>query len=167
MWILKPIQLKKCVSLRQFILRIMVQHFAVKIFVGIIAGIIITQAAPQIGETKTVITNPILTIIMIIFVAPVVETLLLQTLMIELARRFNRSVYTQFCAGMIPFALLHFIGGIIAGIAAGIVGGIFFSYTYLECRKDSWQKATAVTCITHFLHNLVALPIMFAMASFA
>ena len=166
MWILKPIRLKKCISLRQFIFRIMVQHFAVKLIVGIIIGLTIGLVAPQAGEPKIVIPNPILTIIMIIFVAPIFETLLLQTLPIELTRRFNRSIFTQFCAGMIPFALLHFFAGITAGIAAGIVGGIFFSYAYLECREDSWQKATVVTCINHFIHNLVVLPLMFAMASF-
>ena len=167
MWILKPIRFKKCISLRQFIFRIMVQHFAVKLITGIIIGIVIGLLAPQAGEPKIVIKKPLLTIIILIFVSPVVETLLLQTLPIELTRRFNRSIFTQFCAGMIPFALLHFLAGIMAGIAAGVVGGVFFSYAYLECRADSWQKATVVTCINHFIHNLVVLPIMFAMASFA
>jgi hypothetical protein len=166
MWILKPIRLRNCASLRQFILRIMAQHFAVKIIVAISIGLATGLIAPQIGEPKIVIPNPIAAIIGIIFISPIVETLLLQTLMIELTRRFNRSVLTQFCAGMIPFALLHFFAGIIAGIAAGIVGGVFFSYTYLECREESWRKATIVTCITHFLHNLIALPLMFATASF-
>jgi hypothetical protein len=167
MWILKPIRLRNCINLRQFILRIMVQHFAVKLIVGITIGLSIGLFAPQIDEPKIVIPNPILAIIIIIFVTPVVETLLLQTLPIELARRFNRSVYTQFCAGMIPFALLHFPAGIRAGIAAGVVGGAFFSYAYLECREESWRKATVVTCINHFIHNLVVLPLMFTMASFA
>jgi len=167
MWILKPIRLRKCISLRQFIIRIMAQHFAVKLIVGIIIGLTIGLVAPQAGEPKIVITNPIITIIALVFISPIFETLLLQTLPIELARRFNRSVYTQFCAGMIPFALLHFAAGITAGIAAGVVGGVFFSYAYLECREESWKKATVVTCINHFIHNLVVLPLMFAMASFA
>jgi hypothetical protein len=105
-WILKPIRLRNYTSLRQFILRLMLQHFAVKIIVSITIVLLIPETSG-----KVVITNPIAVIISTILIAPIVETLLLQTLPMELSRRFNRPVIFQFCAGMIPFALLHCFAG--------------------------------------------------------
>ena len=162
MWILKPIRLRNYTSLRQFIPRLMVQHFAVKFVVSIAVVLLIPE-----GSAKVVITNPVAVIITVILIGPIAETLLLQTLPIELSRRFNRPILFQFCAGMIPFALLHFVTGIHVGIASGVVGGVFFSYTYLECRRDSWLEATKVTCITHCLHNVIVVPVMLATASYA
>ncbi len=140
----------------------MAQHFLVKIVVAIAISLLIPEK-----NTKILITNPILVIVSVILVAPIVETLLLQTLPIELSRRFKRPVIFQFIAGMAPFALLHFLAGIHAGIAAGIVGGVYFSYAYLECRDESWLKATKVVCMTHGLHNVIVTPLIFATASYA
>lgn len=162
MWILKPIRLRDSANLRQFITRLMVQHFIVKIVIAITLALLIPE-----NDTKILITNPIVVIISTILVAPFVETLLLQTLPIELSKRFNRPVSFQFFAGMIPFALLHFLAGIHAGIAAGIVGGVYFSYAYLEFRDESWLKATKVVCITHCLHNVIVAPLILATASYA
>ncbi len=162
MWILKPIRRREYPNLRQFITRLMLQHFAVKIVIGIIIAVLIPEK-----DTKILITNPIAVIISVIIIAPIAETLFLQTLPIELSKRFSRPVTFQFFSGMIPFALLHFFAGIHAGIAAGVVGGVYFSYTYLEFRDESWLKATKMVCITHCLHNVIVTPLMLATASYA
>ena len=162
MWILRPIRLKNCAHLRQFILRLVTQYFVVKLIVALFLAFVLQD----IDNTEIIVTHPLAIIVIFVFVVPIVETLLLQTFMIELSRRLRYPISVQFCAGMIPFALLHFQAGIATGIAAGVIGGVFFSYAYLECRGDSWWKATGVTCVTHHIHNVICTPIMYAMASF-
>lgn len=161
-WILRPVRLCQCRTLRQFILRVLGQQLAVKVAVAIPIGLFVSD-----NSIRIVITNPALVIIGTVFLAPVIETILLQALPIELVRRFRGPRWLQYCAGAVPFALLHFTAGVAVGIAAGVVGGIFFAHSYLEGRKDSWQTAAVVTCVVHALHNLIVLPIMFATASFA
>ena len=99
---------------------------------------------------------------MVIF-APPLETLLLQAAPIEILRAFRMPRVLQFLIGSVPFAALHFPGGVAAGIGAGVVGGIFFSHTYLECRSRSWWTAAWATTATHSLHNLIVLPLALAM----
>ena len=157
-WLLKPVRLRRCHSLREFVVRILLQQFAVKVAVSIPVGICLGLAGV---DTKVV------TIIGVLVVAPVLETLLLQSLPIEVARRFRGRRWVQLAAGAVPFAALHFIGGIASGLAAGVVGGLFFAYTYLEGRERSWATATVATAVVHFLHNLVILPLMLISASYA
>ena len=162
MWLFKPVRSSNCKNILQFVLRILAQQFTVKIIVAIL----LTFLLQETYKSKIVITNPLLVIIGIIVLAPILETLFFQTLMIELTKRVKKSYFIQFCAGMIPFAIVHFFHGIIIGIAAGVVGGFFFTYTYLEWRKESRWKATGVTALTHCLHNTIVLPGFFVMSSF-
>ena len=163
MWIFRPVRLRRCASLWQFVFRILAQQFAVKIIVALF----IVSLAPEAANSKTVVTDPPIAIVVLVFFAPMLETLLFQTLPIELTRWLNRPHVFQFFAGMIPFAGIHFLGGLASGIAAGVVGGIFFSYTYLECRSTSWWKSTWVTTLIHGLHNVIVLPVFLVMASYA
>jgi len=161
MWIFRPVRLRHCASLRQFVFRILTQQFAVKIIVALS----IVALVPEADSRKTIIKDPLIAVVSIVFLAPILETLLFQTLPIELSRLFNRPLIFQFFAGMIPFAGVHFLGGVVSGVAAGVVGGIFFCYTYLECRSTSWWKSTWVTTVTHGLHNVIVLPVLLVMAS--
>jgi len=160
-WIFRPVRLRHCASLRQFVFRILTQQFAVKIIVALF----IVSLVPEAGSTKIIITHPLIAIVSIVFLAPIFETFLFQTLPIELSRSFNRPLIFQFFAGVVPFAGIHFLGGLVSGIAAGVVGGIFFCHTYLECRSTSWWKSTWVTTLIHGLHNVIVLPVFFVMAS--
>ena len=161
MWIFRPVRLRHCASLRQFVFRILTQQFAVKIIVALF----IVSLVPKAGSTKIIITDPLMMIVSVVFLAPILETLLFQTVPIEFFRLLNRPLIVQFLAGMMPFAGVHFLGGVVAGIAAGVVGGIFFCYTYLECRSTSWWRSTWVTAVTHGLHNVIVLPVLLVMAS--
>jgi hypothetical protein len=161
MWLIRPVRLTECRDAWQFIRRILVQQFLVKILVAIPIGLLVPQTAG--GPPGFIREDPLFALVAILLLAPVVETLLLQSAMIEPLRLFRRSRLAQFVAGALPFAALHFLDGVHAGIAAGLVGGIFFSHTYLECRARSWWAATKVTTATHFLHNLIVTPFAFGM----
>ncbi len=160
-WLLRPVRLQSCRGARQFIFRILVQQFAVKVAVAVPVGFLIPDNAPQ--AHADLLGNPLLALIVLCLVAPPFETLLLQAAPIEILRALRRSRRLQFLFGAAPFAALHFLQGTASGIGAGIVGGAFFSYTYLECRSRSWWTSLWVTTATHSLHNLVVLPLAFAM----
>jgi membrane protease YdiL (CAAX protease family) len=163
MWLLRPIRLEGCKDLRQFVRRILAQQFALKIPVAmlLVAFIPIPDADVQ---TTFVQKDPLFALLAMLVLAPIVETLLLQSALIEPLRLFRRSRTAQFLAGSIPFALLHFPNGIHSGVAAGIVGGLYFSHTYLECRGRSWWVSTSVTATTQCLHILFVAPLAFATA---
>ncbi|MHC1767654.1 MAG: CPBP family glutamic-type intramembrane protease [Verrucomicrobiia bacterium] len=161
-WFFKPIHLANCPGKRSFIFRILIQQFAVKIFLSIPVAVLVEE-----GPSKAqldLFRDPLLAFIAVILVAPPLETLLLQSAPIELLRALRRSWTAQFLFGAVPFAALHFLDGVMSGVSAGIVGGLFFSYAYLECRAQSWWTAIWVTTAIHALHNLVVLPLAIAAA---
>lgn len=157
-WLFRPVHLDCCIGPWQFIRRVLAQQFGVKIIVAIAIGILIPDAKDANNEAFKL--NPFLMGAILVFVAPMFETLLLQAAPIEILRALRRSKRLQFLLGSIPFAALHFPNGAASGIAAGIVGGMFFSYTYLECRNRSWWTAVWVTTATHAIHNLICLPVL-------
>ena len=164
MWLLRPVRLKECANLWQFIRRILTQQFLVKILVAILLALLVPEDTST--QPDFILQDPLFALVAILILAPVFETLVLQSLTIESFRLLRRSRVAQFLAGMVPFAALHFFSGIHVGVAAGIVGGIFFSHAYLECRERSWWTSTKVTTATHFFHNLIVAPIAF-LAAFA
>ncbi|MHA3772378.1 CPBP family glutamic-type intramembrane protease [Verrucomicrobiota bacterium sgz303538] len=165
MWLLRPVRLEQCSGLRQFARRILAQQFLVKILVAVAMGFIVPSAVG--GQARHIREDPLFALLFVLILAPVLETLVLQSAMIEPFRLFRRSRFAQFLAGAVPFAALHFFDGITAGIAGGVIGGMFFSHAYLECRARSWWAATKTTAATHFLHNLIVTPIAFASALMA
>jgi hypothetical protein len=159
----KPIRLANCLGKWPFIYRILIQQFVVKIALAIPVGLLFHDS-----PSKTQIElfrDPVVAFIVVVLLAPPLETLLLQSAPIELLRALRRSRTLQFLFGAVPFAALHFFDGVGAGVTAGIVGGLFFSHAYLECRVQSWWTAIWVTTAIHGLHNLVVLPLAIAAAA--
>jgi hypothetical protein len=158
-WFFRPVSLNRSRGLRQFVFRILVQQFAVKVLVAVVIVAFLPEA--EIADRTTILREPVLAAIILVVIAPIAETFLLQTATIETCRALRGRRPLQFAVGSVPFAALHFIGGVASGIAAGVVGGAFFAHTYLECRQRSWWTATWVTAVTHGIHNLIVLPIIF------
>ena len=90
-----------------------------------------------------------------IVVAPLLETILLQTFPVMVARRLRAGFWVQVVAGMGLFAATHFALGVAAGLMAGVAGGFYFSFTYVHWRQESLSSAVWMTAATHGLHNLV------------
>ena len=99
----------------------------------------------------------------LLLVAPVVETLVLQSVPIEIGRMLRQSRLVQFVLGAVPFAALHFRMGITVGIAAA-VSGFFLSHAYLEGRERSLWAAVWITMVIHVIHNLICLAALLAAA---
>lgn len=98
--------------------------------------------------------------LIVVVLAPVYETLLLQALPIFIARKFKAPFAYQIVASMAVFATLHIFEGILTAIAAGMVGGFYFAFTYAHwCQKSHWT-AFWVTAVSHALSNAFALTLL-------
>ena len=129
-----------------------------KVLVGIVIGFLLPDAG--LADRTELLRQPFLAFFVLVILCPPIETLLLQGAPIEVLRGLRRSRRLQLLLGSLPFAALHFVGGIGSGVAAGIVGGVFFSHTYLECRSKSWWTSAWVTTARHSLHNLICLAVI-------
>ena len=94
--------------------------------------------------------------LIIVVLAPVFETLLLQALPIFIARKLKAPFAVQVLASMVLFAAPHFLDGISAGICAGIIGGFYFAFTFAHWREKSRWSAFWVTALAHAMHNAIA-----------
>lgn len=139
-----------------FILRITVQKLAANIITAIPIFFLGEDSDPSEDPHFPLMNHLWRAVLVILFIAPVFETLLLQAAPIELARALRRSRLVQFLLGSVPFAALHFKISITVGIAGGIVAGAFLSHAYLEGRNRSVWTALWITTMIHFIHNLMA-----------
>jgi hypothetical protein len=90
-----------------------------------------------------------------IFLAPFIETILLQVLPIMVARHFGASYWVQILASVVLFAASNFLFGIEVGILTGVIGGFYLAFTYLHWQQESFNTALLMTFGAHAAHNLV------------
>jgi hypothetical protein len=87
--------------------------------------------------------------------APVLETLLLQSLPVRIAQFFTRRTTILFLCAWLPFGLLHFTNSFNSGIAAGLIGGWYLAFTYVVSARRSHWKAIVMTAAVHALGNAI------------
>lgn len=95
--------------------------------------------------------------LVMVVIAPVVETLLLQALPIFVARKFNASFRLQIVVSTVVFAACHLPEGIVTAIAAGLIGGFYFAFTYAHWREKSRWASFWVTAVSHSIHNGICI----------
>ena len=118
-------------------------------------------------EERAFLDWPIQAILFVILVlAPIFETLLLQAFPITLLRLLRRSFRAQILASLIPFTLLHLLEGIGAGVGGGLVGGFYLAFTYAHWAERSLWTALWVTTASHFLRNLVPAVVLVISSAF-
>jgi Type II CAAX prenyl endopeptidase Rce1-like len=97
-----------------------------------------------------------------VFLIPLIETLLVQALVIEAVRRFFvEARLAQVLISATLFGLGHYIGG---GLAHGIVtffGGILLATTYVLVRPLGHVTSIWLTWIVHATHNAIGLTLAF------
>ena len=92
-------------------------------------------------------------VVLLVAVAPVLETLLFQALPIGLVRLLRGGPAAQVIVSTALFAAAHFLEGFVVGVAAGLVGGFYFAFTYAHWRRRSRWTALWTTMVSHALHN--------------
>ena len=137
---------------------------------GLLASIILIAAAAIVfaaasnvlrmdDRTDLKRMSAIQLIVLVCVVAPILETLLLQTLPVAIMRACRQRFWIQVVASTGPFAALHFPVSFSTGIGAGLAGGFYFASTYVHWREKSLAHAIWMTAATHAARNtlLVAL----------
>ena len=89
----------------------------------------------------------------VLILAPILETLLLQALPITIAKLCRAGLKIQILVSVIIFGLLHFAEGAAVGIGAGLVGGFYLAFTYAHWAQKSLWKALWVTTAAHIIRN--------------
>lgn len=101
-----------------------------------------------------------LVFVVILVIAPPLETLLLQALPIFFVRLLKGSMGIQIFVSTLFFAALHFPEGVVTGISAGVIGGLYFAFAYAHWRTASRWQAFWITTACHFIHNAIAFVLL-------
>jgi membrane protease YdiL (CAAX protease family) len=100
----------------------------------------------------------LLTIISVCIVAPVIETLLCQNLLIHTVKKLSNSETLQLIIPSIIFGLLHFDS--IFTILHGFLMGLIFNFGFILYKRNKGLKqATYAIIVVHFLRNSIAVAI--------
>jgi hypothetical protein len=105
--------------------------------------------------------------VLLLMVAPPVETLVFQALPIFVVRWRRGSLRTQIGVSTLLFAAAHFPEGIAVGVSAGIIGGLYFSFAYAHWRGTSRWRAFWVTTLVHAIHNGIAFIMLLVAGNWA
>ena len=160
-WLVRPVSLAGCRGPWQFIARITIQKFVATVLVAIPLALLgADKHHPVVDTDFSVPDNLWRAVLAVVVIAPIFETLFLQTAPIEIARALRLPRMIQFLLGAIPFAALHFPMGINMGLSAGTVGGLFLSHAYLECRNRSLSSALWITMVIHFIQNFMCMSLL-------
>lgn len=137
-----------------FLWRVTLEGFLVAGAVAMVTGLLGIE-----GRDIKPAEFPIL-VISAIFIAPLLETLLLQMLPVGVARSCGASRRGQMIAAIILFALPHFLISVGVGLAAGLIGGFYFAFSYTHWRRQSLAQAYWMTAAQHAIHNTAAMAIV-------
>jgi hypothetical protein len=88
-----------------------------------------------------------------VVVAPVLETLLFQVLLIGVARWCRLSFGWQVTWSTVVFSAVHFLEGLGTGVCAGMVGGFYLAFTCAHWWDRSGWTAFWTTALSHSLRN--------------
>ncbi len=91
--------------------------------------------------------------LVVVLIAPPVETLLCQALPVFVARKLKASFRVQVIVSTVIFTVCHIPEGFITTISAGLVGGFYFAFTYVHWRQKSRWTGFWVTALSHAIHN--------------
>jgi len=100
--------------------------------------------------------------LLLIVIAPPLETLVFQAFPIFIVRLLKGSFRTQIIASAILFSAAHFPEGIATGISAGLIGGLYFGFAYAHWRTKSRWQPFWITTVCHIIHNGIAFILLAA-----
>ncbi len=101
-------------------------------------------------------------VISAVIVAPVLETLIFQSVPVAVARALGWGFWPQVVVSVFLFALAHFAIAASTGIAAGLFTGFYIAFTYVHWRETSFRAGLWMTAGVHALHNLALVGLVLA-----
>ena len=94
--------------------------------------------------------------ILLVISAPLIETLIFQTIPISIIKWFKISFSIQIFISFLLFAVAHFFVGWQVGISAGIIAGFYLAFTYAHWINKSHLTAFWTTALSHSIRNFIA-----------
>ncbi|MBI4585117.1 MAG: CPBP family intramembrane metalloprotease [Planctomycetes bacterium] len=117
-----------------------------------LAAILLSTWLP--GPDRDLEESPGLFFLAAVLIAPAVETLIFQGLVIFLLRLCRAPMALQIAISVALFAAAHFwSNGPANGISAGLIGGFYFAFTYAHWAERSHWTAIWITAFSHALLN--------------
>jgi hypothetical protein len=137
----------------QFFWRISIEGLLVPI-----ALMLAISAAVDIPErTDLNGIEPVKLFLLVVFVAPFIETLISQAFPVMIARRLRFGFWAQVFFSIPFFALPHWGSGVATVIGAGVISGFYIAFTYVHWREQSFRTALWMTSGVHAFHNLMLI----------
>lgn len=101
-----------------------------------------------------IIQSPVYFIFLVIVVAPVFETLLMQLLPFKLLMQVGiRDRWVLYFAMVGAFAAAHLINGLAQDVGVGLIGGAVMAFAFLRWADVSLTRAFAATSCCHAAYN--------------
>ena len=94
--------------------------------------------------------------ILLVILAPLIETLMFQTIPISITKWFKLSFSFQIFISFVLFSIAHFLVGWQVGISAGIIAGFYLAFTYTHWLTKSHLTAFWTTALSHSIRNFIA-----------
>ncbi len=138
--------------------------FAFKMLIGICLGLALGESVEDIRSNTEMIAEDGMEILLIsaLALAPIVETLIFQWLLIWLISIGTKRISVQVILSASIFALMHLPYGIVA-FAATFPPGIFMAWCFIEKRNYSRWRACWTTASVHCLHNAISVVVFAAL----
>jgi hypothetical protein len=124
--------------------------------ISLLSAILLTAIVE--GDHRTIEDWPIgKLLLVVVLIAPIVETILTQAFPIFVVRKFGGSFKLQILISTVLFAAAHLTEGVATAVCAGVIGGFYFAFTYAHWREKSRWTSFWVTAISHAIHNGIAI----------
>ena len=105
--------------------------------------------------------------LLLLVVAPPIETLLFQAFPIFIMRMLKGSIRSQILVSTLLFSAAHFPEGIATGVSAGLIGGLYFAFAYAHWRSQSRWKSFWITTVAHGIHNGIAFILLVVLGNWS
>jgi hypothetical protein len=105
-------------------------------------------------------------ILVVLILAPVLETVFLQAIPVTVAKFFKAGMKIQILVSLLIFSLLHFSEGLAVGVGAGLIGGFYLAFTYAHWAQKSVWKALWVTAVAHVIRNTLPTIVLVLLYAF-
>ena len=144
-----------------FFWRIAVENLVVTLFFCLLLSAVSWTTGIDI-PTRTDLDNETLggLLVLIVVIAPIIETLLLQVVPVMIARKCGFTFWWQVALSATIFALLHFPLGVATGICAGVVGGFYLGFAYVTWREKTgsgfWMTTGLHAVLNFFAWIMIA-----------
>jgi hypothetical protein len=134
---------------------------------AVAALLVVSVVAPLVplGAHHVEPTEDLLSMVVALVIAPLLETLVLQMGPAAMVRAFGGGERVVFLAASIPFGLIHLGIALRAGAATLLLGG-FLALSFVVWSRRSFKQAYWMTAAVHAVYNLLIFGVVIATGSF-